>query len=73
MTADARADFPPYDLLDGWTLRAADKTHRLERLYHQTQAKAWDPRAVLDELVARSRPAARKKIVRRRPVSRASH
>jgi len=27
----------------------------------------------LDELVARSRPAARKKIVRRRPVSRASH
>jgi len=53
MIAEARADFPPYDLLDGWTLRAADKTHRLERLYHQTQAKSWDPRAVLDELVAR--------------------
>jgi ribonucleotide reductase beta subunit family protein with ferritin-like domain len=51
--ADARNEFPPYDLLDGWALRAADKTHRLERLYHQTQAKSWDPRAVLDELVER--------------------
>ena len=45
--------FPPYDLLDGWELRAADKTHRLERLYHQTQARSWDPRAVLDELEAK--------------------
>ncbi|HEY8040514.1 MAG TPA: ferritin-like domain-containing protein [Polyangiaceae bacterium] len=52
-TTDVRADFPPYDLLDGWELRAADKTHRLERLYHQTQARSWDPRAVLDELEAR--------------------
>jgi len=51
--ARAKQDFPPYDLLDGWALRAADKTHRLERLYHQTQAKSWDPRAVLDELVER--------------------
>ncbi|HEY8090867.1 MAG TPA: ferritin-like domain-containing protein [Polyangiaceae bacterium] len=42
--------FPPYELLDGWTRKAEDKTHRLERLYHQTQARAWDPRAVLDEL-----------------------
>jgi hypothetical protein len=53
MNAGAHADFPPYELLDGWALRAADKTHRLERLYHQTQAKSWDPRAVLDELVAK--------------------
>jgi hypothetical protein len=53
-TIDVRAaDFPPYDLLDGWELRAADKTRRLERLYHQTQARSWDPRAVLDELEAR--------------------
>ncbi len=51
--ADVRSRFPPYDLLDGWELRAADKTHRLERLYHQTQARSWDPRAVLDELEAR--------------------
>src|SRR5580704_13931117 len=42
--------FPPYELLDGWARKAEDKTHRLERLYHQTQARAWDPRAVLDEL-----------------------
>jgi hypothetical protein len=53
-TTDVRAaDFPPYDLLDGWELRAADKTRRLERLYHQTQARSWDPRSVLDELEAR--------------------
>ncbi|HEY3815995.1 MAG TPA: ferritin-like domain-containing protein [Polyangiaceae bacterium] len=44
------ADFPPYQLLHDWEHRAADKTHRLERLYHQTQARSWDPRAVLDEL-----------------------
>lgn len=53
MTESPWSDFPPYELLDGWALRAADKTHRLERLYHQTQARAWDPRAVLDELVAK--------------------
>lgn len=51
--APVREQFPPYDVLDGWALRAADATHRLERLYHQTQAKSWDPRQVLDELVAR--------------------
>lgn len=45
--------FPPYELLDGWARKAEDKTHRLERLYHQTQARAWDPRAVLDELEAK--------------------
>lgn len=53
MNAVSHADFPPYELLDGWELRAADKTRRLERLYHQTQARSWDPKAVLDELEAR--------------------
>jgi hypothetical protein len=53
MNESARTEFPPYELLDGWALRAADKTHRLERLYHQTQSRSWDPRAVLDELVAK--------------------
>lgn len=53
MNAVSHADFPPYELLDGWELRAADKTKRLERLYHQTQARSWDPKAVLDELEAR--------------------
>ncbi|HEY6458979.1 MAG TPA: ferritin-like domain-containing protein [Polyangiaceae bacterium] len=47
------AHFPPYELLDGWAHRAADATQRLERLYHQTQARSWDPRAVLDELEAK--------------------
>jgi ribonucleotide reductase beta subunit family protein with ferritin-like domain len=47
------ADFPPYELLHDWEHRAAGKTHRLERLYHQTQARSWDPRAVLDELEAK--------------------
>jgi hypothetical protein len=43
--------FPPYELLDVWANRAAGETKKLERLYHNTQAYAWDPRAVLDELV----------------------
>ena len=43
--------FPPYSLLDAWAGRAASETRKLERLYHNTQAHAWDPRAVLDELV----------------------
>ena len=45
--------FPPYALLDTWAQRAAGETRKLERLYHNTQAYAWDPRAVLDELVAK--------------------
>jgi hypothetical protein len=45
--------FPPYALLDAWAERAAGETRKLERLYHNTQAYAWDPRAVLDELVAK--------------------
>jgi len=52
-TTDRSAAFPPYELLDGWERRATDKTHGLERLYHQTQARSWDPRAVLDELEAK--------------------
>ena len=53
IATDRSADFPPYQLLHDWEHRAADKTHRLERLYHQTQARSWDPRAVLDELEAK--------------------
>ena len=53
MNAMPHESFPPYELLDGWELRAADKTKRLERLYHQTQARSCDPKAVLDELEAR--------------------
>jgi hypothetical protein len=53
IATDRTADFPPYQLLHDWEYRAANKTHRLERLYHQTQARSWDPRAVLDELEAK--------------------
>jgi hypothetical protein len=53
MNAMPHEQFPPYDLLDGWEMRAADKTRRLERLYHQTQARSWDPQAMLDELEKR--------------------
>jgi hypothetical protein len=45
--------FPPYHLLDGYAQEATARTKKLERLYHQTQELAWDPRAVLDELVAK--------------------
>src|SRR5262245_33722298 len=45
--------FPPYDLLDHYAAESSEKMKRLERLYHQTQLHAWDPRAVLDELEAR--------------------
>ena len=45
--------FPPYAMLDAWADRAAGETRKLERLYHNTQAYAWDPRAVLDELTAK--------------------
>ncbi len=53
MNASERDAFPPYHMLDAWTERATDKTRKLERLYHQTQVQAWDPRAVLDELEAK--------------------
>src|SRR5689334_12065206 len=49
--------FPPYHLLsegdpilDDGARRAYDKTRKLSRLYHQTQAQGWNPRDVLDEL-----------------------
>jgi hypothetical protein len=45
--------FPPYALLDAWADRAAGETKKLEKLYHNTQVYAWDPRAVLDELEAK--------------------
>ncbi|MBX3189147.1 MAG: ferritin-like domain-containing protein [Labilithrix sp.] len=57
--------FPPYELLDvedplaastsfdATVARAQAKTRKLERLYHQTQAHAWNPTQVLDELEAK--------------------
>jgi hypothetical protein len=62
ITADSRTRaqaFPPYELLDvgdpldATVARAQEKTRKLERLYHQTQAHAWNPTAVLDELEAK--------------------
>jgi hypothetical protein len=49
----ARETFPPYHLLDAYADDTLQKTQKLERLYHQTQEFAWDPRAVLDELEAK--------------------
>lgn len=50
--------FPPYELLEGYepsladgVARAEEKTAKLERLYHNTQAYAWEGRTVLDALV----------------------
>jgi hypothetical protein len=43
-------EFPPYALLDEFSERAAERTRKLERLYHNTRSHAWDPREVLDEL-----------------------
>jgi hypothetical protein len=57
MTHAAAETFPPYHLLDAYS-QAMGKTRKLERLYHQTQEQAWDPRAVLDELVAKHGPIA---------------
>jgi hypothetical protein len=45
--------FPPYSLLETFETAAAEKTRKLERLYHQTQAHAWNPREVLDGLAAK--------------------
>lgn len=58
-TARTAREFPPYDLLDApldleaTAARAHAKTRKLERLYHQTQAHAWNPTTVLDELEAK--------------------
>ena len=53
MHAHRSEAFPPYHLYDDYAGEALEKTHKLERLYHQTQEFAWDPRQVLDELVAK--------------------
>jgi hypothetical protein len=53
MHVQSNETFPPYHLLDAYADRAGEKTQKLERLYHQTQEFAWDPRAVLDELETR--------------------
>jgi len=53
MAMQEDATFPPYHLLDAYADRASSRTRKLERLYHQTQELAWNPRAVLDELVAK--------------------
>jgi hypothetical protein len=42
--------FPPYRILDRLAGDTRDRTRKLERLYHQTQAQSWDPKKVLDEL-----------------------
>jgi hypothetical protein len=56
MHATEERTFPPYHLLDAYAHEATARTKKLERLYHQTQELAWDPRAVLDELVAKHGP-----------------
>jgi hypothetical protein len=45
--------FPPYELLHAFEAAATEKTKKLERLYHQTQAHSWNPQKVLDELVTK--------------------
>ncbi len=45
--------FPPYEMLDQYVSAGTEKMRKLERLYHNTQAHAWDPRAVLDALEAK--------------------
>src|SRR5689334_24066633 len=52
------ADFPNYSLLapsdvDGVAGAAAERTRKLERIYHLSQEHAWDGRAVLDGLIAK--------------------
>jgi hypothetical protein len=42
--------FPPYEILDHLASDTRERTRKLERLYHQTQAQSWDPKKVLDEL-----------------------
>jgi hypothetical protein len=53
MHARTSEAFPPYHLLDAYADETLEKTRKLERLYHQTQEFAWDPRAVLDEIEAK--------------------
>lgn len=50
----ARTTFPPYELVDRASIEAAaEKTRKLERLYHLTQTHAWDGKGLLAELVAK--------------------
>jgi hypothetical protein len=52
-----RNHWPPYELVDRASIEAAaEKTRRLERLYHLTQEHAWDGKAVLRALVDRHGP-----------------
>jgi hypothetical protein len=49
--------FPPYELVDPAIIAgAADKTRKLERLYHLTHQHAWDGKAVLGALIDKYGP-----------------
>jgi len=52
--------WPPYELVDASAVAAAqEKSRRLERLYHLTQERSWDGRAVLGALVDQHGPPGR--------------
>jgi hypothetical protein len=56
----ARKAWPPYEFLEVPEVAAAEeKSRRLERLYHMTQERAWDGKAVLAGLVAKHGPPGR--------------
>jgi hypothetical protein len=58
MSADR--SWPPYELVDASQIAAAEeKSRRLERLYHLTQERSWDGRAVLRGLVEKHGPPGR--------------
>ena len=49
--------FPPYELIDPDIVAAtADKTRKLERLYHLTHQHAWDGKQVYADLVEKHGP-----------------
>ncbi len=55
-----RKDWPPYELVEVPEVAAVqEKSRRLERLYHLTQERAWDGRAVLAALVEKHGPPGR--------------
>jgi hypothetical protein len=54
-----KPNFPPYELVEPAVAAAEDKTQRLRRLYHLTQAHAWDGRAVLAALIEKHGPPGR--------------
>ena len=50
-------NFPPYELVDASAVaEAAEKTRRLERLYHLTQKHSWDGKQVFGALVDKYGP-----------------